>query len=427
VARCRAVVSMLWATARTFESKMGMQRINRWGKSDVYCGQLTFAKEERGRGMVQHRQMDDLFRWERGRSEHPYFMWDSIVQAPRLLRECLGGAAAAQAKSVGERIRDNRIKRIYLLGCGTSRFAAVGIAHAMNSWAGLDADAYDAFEFAKYRRVEAGTACMAVALSHSGHTEPVVEAAERAKRMGMLVVSLTEIEDSPLAEMADMVIVAPGGRDRALPHTRSYLAALLNGYMMAAVAGGRQDLWNSLQRIPTLLERIRLEKEGYLKELAVDLSKASWILLAGGGPCASVASEIALKFMETALIPALGLEIESALRGPLLAADPDTAVIALSAPGPSREKVAAFMNAARLIGCRVVEVAAGKLVGGRGVGGIMVEAEQIHECAMPVLLAYPLPILVYWTALARRVNPDMSRVGFPGYREALLAVMPSEG
>jgi len=374
--------------------------------------------------MAHDRPDGDLFAQARGRTGHPYMVWDSIEAAPGLLGECLEGDPARQAKSVGERIRADGIERVYLFGCGTSYFAGTGIAYALNRWAGLDADSYNAFEFGRYRRLPADSRAMAVAVSHSGHTKVDVEAAEGAGRTGLAVVSLTDVKDSPLARVADMVVLGPGGRDPAVPKTRSYLAALLKGYMVAAAASNGAQLWRSLERIPAILEETRRELRGRLEELAGRLEEVGRIVLVGGGPCAQLASEIALKFVEISMMPAEGVEIEEAIHGPVLGLDPDTAVIALSVPGPSLDKVAAFARAARIVGCPVIEVAAGEPTGVEGVEAVPVTAGGIDECVAPLVLAYPLQALAYWTALARGVNPDVARTDMSTYRDAILTVMP---
>ena len=49
-----------------------------------------------------------------------------------------------------------------------------------------------------------------VAISGSGRSAAVVAVAEVAKRLGVRVVALTSYPDSPLAKLADMVLVVPG-------------------------------------------------------------------------------------------------------------------------------------------------------------------------------------------------------------------------
>ncbi len=367
----------------------------------------------------------DLFGAAAGRTGHPYMMWDSIQAGPDRIRGCLEGEAFRQAEAVCKKIRADGIRRVYLFGCGTSYFAGIGIAYALNRWAEIDADSFDAFEFGRYRKIPSDSRAMAIAVSHSGHTKVDVEAVEYAKQMGIPTVSLTDVPDSPLASSVDFVILAPGGRDPALPKTWSYLAALFKGYMIAAHLAGKPEIWDDLRRVPDSLQAVKDGLETSIRELANRLKNVSRVAVIGGGPNSQLAQEIALKFTEAALIPAQGLAIEEAMHGPLVGLDETTAVVLLSSHGPSRQKVGAYMKAAATIGCPVVEVTMDDPIGTDGVQTIRVPGGiHVDECITPVVLAYPLQMLVYWTALARGINPDVIRTNVRKYREAMQVILP---
>ncbi len=85
------------------------------------------------------------------RTEHPFRMWDAIMETPDFVEKCLQPELAESARSVGRQIVERGISRVYLLGCGSSFYAASSAARAFQALAGLEADAYDSFEFHKYR------------------------------------------------------------------------------------------------------------------------------------------------------------------------------------------------------------------------------------------------------------------------------------
>ncbi|MEB2793422.1 MAG: 6-phospho-3-hexuloisomerase [Caldisphaeraceae archaeon] len=51
---------------------------------------------------------------------------------------------------------------------------------------------------------------LSIAISGSGRTQVIVDAAEAAKRVGSKVVALTTFEDSPIGSIADLVVKIPG-------------------------------------------------------------------------------------------------------------------------------------------------------------------------------------------------------------------------
>jgi glucosamine--fructose-6-phosphate aminotransferase (isomerizing) len=65
-----------------------------------------------------------------------------------------------------------------------------------------------------------------IAISQSGKSPDLLRNAEAAKRAGARVVALVNVEDSPLAALADTVIPLHAGPERSVAATKSYIAAL---------------------------------------------------------------------------------------------------------------------------------------------------------------------------------------------------------
>src|SRR3546814_3433922 len=65
-----------------------------------------------------------------------------------------------------------------------------------------------------------------IAISQSGKSPDLLRNAEAAKRAGARVVALVNVEDSPLAALADTVIPLHAGAERSVAATKSYIAAL---------------------------------------------------------------------------------------------------------------------------------------------------------------------------------------------------------
>lgn len=360
--------------------------------------------------------------WAAGRTAHPFRMWDGIESGPALVEQCLTGEVAAAAARVGAAIKDRRIRRAYLLGCGTSYFAGMSIGAALAELEGIDSDSYNAFEFGRYKVGSIGPNSVVIAISHSGHTRVDVEAIQAARAKGAMTVCLTDVVESPLAEAAEFVVPGAGGRDPSLPKTRSYLTSLVKGYLIAASINGDQKSLSELQSLPAFLRDVAPMSQK-MRELAEAYAKYTNIMVVGGGPNAQTAVEVALKFKEAALIPAEGFEIEEAIHGPEVTLDENTLVIALSTPGPSYEKTRDFCRAAHVIGCPVINATTAPY-DVSGVTTVEVRAPGIRENFTPPLLAYPLQMMVYWMSLARGIIPDVIRTDIPKYRQAVEIVMP---
>jgi hypothetical protein len=46
------------------------------------------------------------------RDQHPFWIWESIMDTPRILSECLTGRTYEQVKNVAEKCRQKNVNRI---------------------------------------------------------------------------------------------------------------------------------------------------------------------------------------------------------------------------------------------------------------------------------------------------------------------------
>lgn len=357
-----------------------------------------------------------------GRKVHPFKMWDGIEAVPSIVGGCLGGEIREAAWQVAKEIKKRGIRRVYLFGCGTSYFAGASIAMALAELVGIDADSYNGFEFGRYKSCSIDSKSAVIAVSHSGHTKVDIEALDNARKIGALTICLTDVADSPLARTAELVVPGVGGRDPSLPKTRSYQAALVKGYQIAALIEDDQEALGEINKLPELLKNITGLTD-VMKELGEKHAQFEQIMVVGGGPNAQTAFEVALKFKEAALVGAEGLEIEEAIHGPVVTLDEKTLLIAISSPGASYEKIGDFCRAAVAIGSPVISVTTHPY-NIEGVTTVEVKASGLREIFTPPLLAYPMQMMVYWMSIARGIIPDVIRTDNPKYKRAMDIVMP---
>ena len=96
-------------------------------------------------------------------------------------------------------------RRVYVIGLGRSGFLMRMFAMRMMQ-IGLQAHVVGD---ATTPAIEAGD--LLLALSGSGRTESVLRMARKAKDFGARVLAITSSADTPLAELADLVVVVPSG------------------------------------------------------------------------------------------------------------------------------------------------------------------------------------------------------------------------
>jgi len=367
------------------------------------------------------------------RKSHPYLMYDSLYSTPNILKGCLDERSKSNIRKVAENISKKKIERVYFIGVGTSYFAGIAASYAFQEVTKVPSFAVTTLEFLNYPPPALNGKIAVIAISHSGHTKVDVDAVSRARKEGAYIVAVTDVEDSPLAKNADSVILGPGGRDYALPKTRSYTASLLKTFMLAVTIGEVKGtvesttLFEQLNKIPELTDFILKDKEDQMITLADKYKSKRDFFIVSGGPTYADCLEAALKLEEACFVHASGLEIEEAIHGPIVSFDEDTIVIVIAPPVRSYEKITGFAKASKTIGSTVISLVREKKDNkeiSKYSDVVVSVPETIDEVFSPIPYILPLQQFVYYLALKKNLNPDILRIDIPKYAQAMNIVLP---
>jgi len=227
-------------------------------------------------------------------------------------------AIAAQPDWLRQVPTDRRLPegRVLHTGCGTSFHAAQTAGRAEQ-----------ALEYV-LRPPEAD---VLVVVSHEGETTLTLEAARAFDGPVWLV---TGKADSPIAEVADEVVVATPEIEPSWCHTASYTCAVAT---MRALHG------EDVSALPGLVE------EAFTSSLP--LSGHERFLVVGAGRDWPTAQEAALKLREGAFVAAEAHETEQLLHGHLAAIDETVRAFVLEGEGRAAERAAGAAAALRELGC----------------------------------------------------------------------------
>ena len=236
---------------------------------------------------------------------------DSIRAQPEWLR------------GVPERVGERRLPagRVVFTGCGTSFHAAQTGGEALQA---LDAV------------VSPPEADLLVVVSHEGGTRLAIEAAQAVNAPFWLV---TGKDESPLADLADEVIVVTPAVEESYCHTASYTCAVA---ALEALRGG-DVRW------------LRLAVENALSD---PFDGGDWerVVVVGAGRDWPTAQEAALKLREGAYVTAEAHHTEQILHGHLAAIDETVRVFVLEGEGRAGERAADVVRALGEIGAETTLV-----------------------------------------------------------------------
>ncbi len=234
-----------------------------------------------------------------------------------------------------------------------------------------------------------------LAISQSGKSPDLLRNAEAARAAGARVVALVNVEDSPLAALADTVLPLHAGPERSVAATKSYLASLSAILQLAALWKNEAPLLDALPRLP---DALRAAWEADWSALSEGLADAHNLFVLGRGLGLAAAQEAALKFKETCGLHAEAYSSAEVKHGPMALVGPGFPVLAFAQPDETGAGTLALAEEVRARGAQVW-VASEK--------GDLPLAQPPHPACAPLLTIQSFYRAINALALRRGHNPDV--------------------
>jgi glutamine---fructose-6-phosphate transaminase (isomerizing) len=202
---------------------------------------------------------------------------------------------------------------------GSSAHAATFAKHLIELHLGIPVAAMAPNIATVYRRPMRLEGQLFLAISQSGRSDDLVEAATMARRAGALTSAIVNVVDSPLAAACKFVLPIAAGPELSVAATKSFVAAL--AALLRLVAS-----WTADDRLPEAIDRLpeRLAAAGELdwEAALAGLADADSLITIGRGPTLAIAREAALKLKEIANRHAEPFSGAEFLHGPVALVEP---------------------------------------------------------------------------------------------------------
>lgn len=216
--------------------------------------------------------------------------------------------------------------RLYLVGSGTSHNACAAAAPFMEKVLGVEVTAVAPTCMGNLY----GQRPLLIAVSQGGRSTNTVAFIKRLRQKGAPVVTLTDPTDTPVGNAGSFALPLQAQNEQVGPKTRGYMATVLMLYLMALEAGldkGSIPQADAARYLEQYREVVRRGGEylaacqSFYDVHVENLKKGRTLLFVGKGVSAKVASEDALKVLETLCYPSIGYEFEEFLHGPACCTD----------------------------------------------------------------------------------------------------------
>jgi len=359
----------------------------------------------------------DLPAIERGGYAH--FMLKEIFDQPKTIRDSFRGRiiraeGTAKLGGINETLlRD--VKRLHILGCGTSWHAGLVGKYLMENLARIPTEASYAAEF-RYANpvVEPGT--LIIAISQSGETADTLAGVREARLHGAPAIGIVNVVGSTIARECAQGVYIHAGPEIGVASTKAFTSQLTALALLALHLGRIRGMplrdalrfLDAIRRLPEQAAKV-LEWNDGIREIADEYVDSTNFLYIGRLYEYPVALEGALKLKEISYIHAEGIPAAELKHGPIALVDPQMPTVVCAAQEGILEKMASNVQEIRARGGRILAVAR---EGEQEISKLAEHTITIPptlDPLVPILGVIPLQLLAYHIAVKRGCDVDRPR------------------
>lgn len=308
--------------------------------------------------------------------------------------------------------RDARaVRRVKILGCGTSYHAGQIGAQMIEELARIPADAEPASEF-RYRNPVVDPDTLYIAVSQSGETYDVLAAVQELKRKGARVLGLVNVVGSAIARETDGGIYVHAGPEVCVVSTKCFTNMVVSFGLLALHLGRTRDLSvadgkriiEGLRKLPAQIAEI-LANEAEIEKLAAEYADAKSMMFIGRVRGYPVAREASLKLKEVSYIHAEAYPASELKHGPLALIEPAMPTVAIVPDDELLEKNRAALEEIKARSGRILAIAHQE----QEKADHTVVVPKNEDELDPILMGIPLQLFAYYTAKAMGRDIDKPR------------------
>lgn len=350
-----------------------------------------------------------------------HHMLKEIHEQPESLRRCLlgrvvleeGGGKLGGLELTPQEIA--RIRRVGVLGCGTSFHAAMVGAAAMEQLARVPAFAEIASEF-RYRNPLVENDDLFFAISQSGETADTLGAIREVQIKGGRVMGVVNVVGSTIARSCGRGVYVHSGPEIAVASTKAFTSQV-GALLVAALMFGRTRLLGphegrafgeELLRVPDKIAAY-LANPGPILDAVALLSKGRFAFFFGRGVSAAVAMEGALKLKEVAYVPCMSYPAAEMKHGPIALIDQNTPVVAVVPNDVMRDKTLSNVQEVKARGAKIILIHSEGDTEAPRLADVAIAVPHAPTLISPLLTVLPLQLFAYHAGLVLGRDIDMPR------------------
>ena len=395
---------------------------------DVVTISATGASFTDGEGNAVQRPIDEVA-WDVDAAEkggYETFMLKEIYEQPVALADTLAGRVDERGEVDLSEVEFDpavlrRLRRIYVVACGTSYHAGLIASYAIERLARVPVQIEVASEF-RYRDPVLDAETLVIGITQSGETADTLAAMRLARAAGAPVLAVTNIMGSQATREADAVLFTRAGLEIGVAATKTHVAQVAALLLFTLDLARRRDslpaeerlrLGRELRALPLLVQRLldgqRNGGDHGVRRVAQRYHDERFFLYLGRHMGYGVCLEGALKLKEISYIPTEAYAAGEMKHGPIALLDKGSPVVIVATDSPVFAKLLSNVEEVRARGADVIAVAS---EGNTDIAELADDVLWVPACdplLAPIVAVVPLQLLAYHIARLKGLNVDQPR------------------
>lgn len=330
-------------------------------------------------------------------------MFEEIHEQPEVLARVVDEEWGS-VHSAALTLRAGGFRFVMLVARGTSDNAALYAKYLFEVRLGVPTTLASPSTFTLYESAMELQDVLVVGISQSGESKDVLETVRRARERGATTLSITNDENSSLAQAAQIHLWLRAGKEKSVAATKTYTAELLLLYLLVAALGGTSEPEPAVRQLPEHTRRVlETSWEGVAR-----YRYAEYMTVVSRGYNFATAKEAALKLMETTYIVAEAFSEADLRHGPIAMVTRDFPVVTIVPSGKAKSSMTELVQTLDERGAELVVISDDQGPLQKAAAGFHVPVSCPEELS-PIIHVLPAQMLAHDLSLLRGFDPDSPR------------------
>ncbi len=351
------------------------------------------------------------------RTGFEHFMLKEIFEQPQIISELSESELVIEGRAPdGGTLAETLpgIKRIIILGCGTSWHAGLVGRYLIEKHVRIPVNVEYASEF-RYRDPVIEPGDLVISISQSGETADTIAGHKLARRAGAVTFGIINVMNSTLGRDTDFQLYLEAGDEIGVASTKAYTAQIVQLSRLTALLSGIRGNGVKSVEVTEALGKISAGMETVLSEvdkisgLASKYAFSNNFLFLGRGVNFPTALEGALKLKEISYIHAEGYPGAEMKHGPIALIDINFPTLVVLTDKESKTKMMSNIKEIKARKGRVIALISDDDHDTEHLVDDIIRIPSVPDIISPILSVVPLQLFAYYVALLRGCNVDQPR------------------